>query len=338
MSILQNMSLKPYNTFGIDAEAAYFSHINDICALQAILSDDSWHKVPKLILGEGSNILFTNHFSGLVLLNQIKGIEVVEEDNQHIFLKVGAGVNWHDFVMYCVNNNYAGIENLSLIPGTVGAAPVQNIGAYGVELKDTLHCVHTLSIDSKTESVLYNKDCAFGYRDSIFKNTLKNKCVITHVTFRLNKQPTFHITYGAIQQTLKQMNIGDLTIKAVSDAVIHIRQAKLPNPKIIGNAGSFFQNPIIKTITFHHLQKHYPNIPFYIISENEIKISAAWLIEQIGFKGKQLGNAGVYDKQPLVLINYGNASGKEVYDLSEKIKASVLDKFNIILNTEVNIL
>jgi len=338
MSILQNISLKPYNTFGIDALAAHFIQANDIYALKTTLSDSNWHNTPKLVLGEGSNILFTGHYEGLVIHNQIKGIEIIDEDKQHVFIKVGAGVNWHQFVIYCVENNYAGVENLSLIPGTVGAAPVQNIGAYGVELKDTLFCVDTISIDGKTKKILHNKDCEFGYRDSIFKNKLKDQCIITHVTFQLNKQSTFHITYGAIQETLNQIHVGDLTLKAISNAIISIRQSKLPNPKNIGNAGSFFKNPIIKTTTFHDLQKKHSNMPFYIISEEEVKVPAAWLIEQLGFKGKQFGNVGVYDKQPLVLVNHGNASGKEVYDLSEKIKASVLDKFNILLNTEVNII
>ena len=338
MSIHENLSLKPYNTFGLDAKAAYFTTINNVSALKALFNDKKWHALPKLILGEGSNILFTKPYPGLVIHNQIKGIEKIEEDNDHVLLKVGGGENWHSFVMHCVANNYAGIENLSLIPGTVGAAPVQNIGAYGVEIKDTLHCVHTLSIDDSVEHVILNQDCQFSYRNSTFKNQLKNKHIITHVTFKLKKEPVYQVDYGAIRETLKQKNIHKLSLKAVSDAIIDIRQAKLPDPKVIGNAGSFFKNPIIDSQKFQTLRSLYEDIPFYYLSNNTVKIPAAWLIEQTGFKGKIFGNAGVYDKQPLVLVNHNNATGADIYALSERIKASVQDKFNIVLNTEVNII
>lgn len=338
MTIKQNISLKTYNTFGIDVNATHFATAQDIPSLQTLLTDKTFQQRPKLILGGGSNILFLRDFDGLVIHNQFKGIEHIKEDNQHVYLKVGAGESWHQFVMYCVSKQYSGVENLSLIPGTVGAAPIQNIGAYGIEVKHTLALVHVVSIDGKRQFLMRNEDCQFGYRDSVFKQALKDKCVITHVTFRLNKTPAFHVEYGGIKQVLENNQVTELSLKAISDAVIQIRQQKLPDPQKIGNAGSFFKNPIIKTTSLHTLKSIYPDIPFYIVSEEEVKIPAAWLIEQSGFKGKSFGNTAVYDKQPLVLVNRGNATGEEVYALAQKIQQSVLDKFDIMLNTEVNII
>ncbi|OGT43845.1 MAG: UDP-N-acetylenolpyruvoylglucosamine reductase [Gammaproteobacteria bacterium RIFCSPHIGHO2_12_FULL_40_19] len=331
----ENLSLKPYNTFSIDVATRYFTAVNSVNALQNILSDEQWKTIPCFILGGGSNILFTRNFEGLVIHNQILGIEKIDETTDHVYLKIGAGENWHQLVLYCVENHYAGIENLSLIPGTVGAAPIQNIGAYGVELKDVLHEVHTLDIEKNISCVFNNADCQFGYRDSIFKNTLKNKHIVTNVVLRLNKNPVFHVEYGAIKEKL---NGAPLSIRAISDAVIHIRQEKLPDPKVIGNAGSFFKNPIVPEKLFLSLQEKYPKMPYFREENDCVKIPAGWLIEQCGFKGKRFGDVGVHAHQALVLVNYGDGTGREIKSLSEIIQKAVSEKFNIALSTEVNIL
>lgn len=328
----KNISLKPYNTFGISVCAAYFSDANSIIELKTLLSD--YHSTPKLILGGGSNILFTHDVAGLVIHNQIMGIEKVDENHDHVFLKIGAGENWHQLVLYCIENNYAGIENLSLIPGTVGAAPIQNIGAYGVELKDVLCEVHAIEIENSAPHIFNNRDCQFGYRDSIFKNTLKNKYIITHVILQLNKKPVFHVKYGAIAEKLTGR---DISIKAISDVVIQIRQEKLPDPKVIPNAGSFFKNPIVSHATFLSLQKKYPTIPHFPEPNDCVKIPAGWLIEQCGLKGKRFGNTGVHAQQALVLVNYENAVGTEIKALAEHIQMTVREQFDIALITEVNI-
>lgn len=333
----KNFSLKPYNTFAIDANAEYFLSVRSVDELHSVLRDTSWTFTPKLILGEGSNILLTQDFKGLVIHNQIGGIERLDESKDAIYLKIGAGENWHQFVLFCIENNYAGVENLSLIPGTMGAAPIQNIGAYGVELKDCLVSVDTISIEENKPYTFNNAECEFAYRDSIFKNKLKNKYIITSVTLRLNKNPIFHVEYGAIQEVLKKNNPSPLSIKMISDAIISIRQQKLPDPKKIGNAGSFFKNPIIKKNIFLDLQKKFPTIPYFLEMNGCIKIPAAWLIESCGFKGKRFGNVGVHEHQALVLVNNGNGTGFEIKALSEKIQKSVLDKFGIELMTEVNI-
>ncbi len=327
-----NISLKPYNTFSIDVCAAYFSDVNSITELQALLSD--YHSTPKLILGGGSNILFTHDVDGLVIHNQIMGIEKIDENNDHVWLKIGAGENWHQLVLYCIDHHYAGIENLSLIPGTVGAAPIQNIGAYGVEIKDTLFEVHAIYIENNELHIFNNEACEFGYRNSIFKNELKNKYIITHVILRLNKNPVFHVEYGAIRDKL---NGHELSIKAISDAIIQIRQEKLPNPKVIPNAGSFFKNPIVSQITFLSLQEKYPNIPHFPEPNDCVKIPAGWLIEQCDLKGKRFGNVGVHSHQALVLVNYGDMTGTEIKALAERIQATVQEQFDITLATEVNI-
>lgn len=330
----ENKSLKAYNTFGIDVIARYFTAITSVSDVQAILSDQRWKTIPCFMLGGGSNILFTRDFDGLVIHNKISGIDLIHEDNDHMYLKIGAGENWHELVLYCVNHNYAGIENLSLIPGTVGAAPIQNIGAYGVELKETLFEVHTISIDDQKNHIFKNAECQFGYRDSIFKHALKNKHVITHIILRLNKKPVFHVEYGAIKEKLNGL---ELSIKAISDAVIQIRQKKLPDPKKIPNAGSFFKNPIVAEKIFLNLQEQYPKIPHFAEPNACVKIPAAWLIEQCGFKGKRFGDVGVHAHQALVLVNYGNGTGGEIKKLSEDIQQSVLEKFGIALMTEVNV-
>lgn len=334
MRIKENVLLGQYNTFNINATARYFAAIDSIATLQAILSDKKYKTMPTLILGGGSNILFTRDVEGLVIHNQILGVEKIDENSDHVFLKIGAGENWHQLVLYCIKNNYAGVENLSLIPGTVGAAPIQNIGAYGVELKDVLFEVHTVDIQKNTPCVFKNSECEFGYRDSIFKNALKNRHIITHVVLRLNKKPIFHIEYGAIKEKLKGKNI---SIKSISDAIIQIREEKLPDPKKNPNAGSFFKNPIVSEEIFLSLQKKYPDMPYFKEKNNDVKVPAAWLIEQCGFKGKRFGKVGVHEHQALVLVNYGGASGSEIKKLSETIQQAVQDKFKIHIAAEVNI-
>ncbi|OGT48219.1 MAG: UDP-N-acetylenolpyruvoylglucosamine reductase [Gammaproteobacteria bacterium RIFCSPHIGHO2_12_FULL_38_11] len=346
-TIEENKSLKSLNTFGIITNARYFVTIHTVSALKMLLADSRWESIPKLILGGGSNILFTRDFDGLVIHNAISGIEKINENADHVFLKIGAGENWHKIVLYCIKNNYAGIENLSLIPGTMGAAPIQNIGAYGVELKDVLYSVEGWEIPpvllpqnrppfSKGVFIsMAMSECEFGYRDSIFKHALKNKVIITHVTLRLNKKPHFHTEYGAIKELIKNK---PLSIKAISDAVIKIRREKLPDPKIIGNAGSFFKNPIISEEQFLLLQKKYPTVPHFTEENAHIKIPAGWLIEQCGLKGKRFGNVGVHEHQALVLINYGNGTGDEIKQLSEHVQATVFEKYGIELMTEVNII
>lgn len=334
MIIQQNISLKPYNTFGVDVRARQFVTIDSVATLQALLADARYHITQKFILGEGSNILLTKNFDGLVIHNQIKGIEKINEDAAHIYLKVGAGENWHQFVLYCIKNNYAGVENLSLIPGTVGAAPIQNIGAYGVELKDVLEAVDTIDIEKNNLKIFQHKDCQFAYRDSVFKNKFKNKIVVTYVTFKLSKKPVFKTDYGAIKEALKNK---PLSIKNISDAVIHIRQSKLPDPKILPNAGSFFKNPIITQQQFLNLQQQFPDIPFYKTDARDVKLPAAWLIEQCGFKGKRSGNVSVHDHQALVLINHAD-DGQAILQYSKTIQQVVLKQFSIALTPEVCIL
>lgn len=333
----ENVSLKSYNTFGIDAHAKYFSTFSNVAALEDLLNNfKPQTSDPKLILGGGSNILLTKNFNGLVLKNEIKGIEVLKEDEENVYIQVGAGENWHQFVMYCVKNNYAGVENLSLIPGNVGASPMQNIGAYGVEIKDVFYELDALHIQDKATVKFSLNDCAFGYRESVFKNKYKEQFVITSVTYRLNKKPSFNTSYGAIQQELEKMGVKALNIAAISQAVVNIRSSKLPDPKEIGNAGSFFKNPQIVKHQLQALEQTYPTIPSFPVDADYVKIPAGWLIEQCGWKGYHKGDAGCYPKQALVLVNYGNASGEDIYALSEEILQSVKNKFGIVLEREVN--
>lgn len=354
MQIQENISLKPYNTFGIDAKARYFAVFNSVEELAELLTSFTRYRLADdtlnpqtstlkpgtstLILGGGSNILLTKDVDGLVLKNEIKGIRLVTEDEHNVYVRVGAGENWHQFVLHCIENNWAGIENLSLIPGNVGASPMQNIGAYGVEIKDVFHELRAFHLEEKTNYTFSAKDCRFGYRESIFKGKYKNQFVITDVTFRLNKQAVFNTSYGAINQELEKMGIKDLSIKAVSDAVIRIRSSKLPDPAVIGNAGSFFKNPEIKKVQFEKLQNDFPLIIGYPLPDDTIKLAAGWLIEQCGWKGVRHGDAGCHDQQALVLVNYGQASGKEIYKLSEEIQRTVYEKFGVLLEREVNIL
>lgn len=338
MKIEQNVSLKPYNTFGIDAMAKYFSLFSNVEELNEILNSQFSILHSQLILGGGSNILLTKDFDGLVLKNDIKGIEVVKEDEQQIFIKAGAGENWHRFVQFCVKNNYAGIENLSLIPGNVGASPMQNIGAYGVEIKDVFFELEAFHLKEKAIQKFSLQDCGFGYRESVFKNKYKNQFVITTVTYRFNKKPSFNISYGAIRQELEKMAVTELSIQAISQAIINIRSSKLPDPKEIGNAGSFFKNPVVTNRFFEQIKQEHPQIVSFPSGNNHTKIAAGWLIEQCGWKGYRRGDVGCYQKQALVLVNYGSATGKEIFDLSEEIIQSVQKKFNVSLDREVNII
>jgi UDP-N-acetylmuramate dehydrogenase len=334
-----NVSLKPYNTFGIDVTARYFAEIKTESDLETARELTEFMTLPRLILGGGSNVLFTRNFDGLVIKLNIQGISVVETDEQHVWIQAGAGVVWHDLVIYCVENNFAGMENLSLIPGTVGAAPMQNIGAYGVEIEQIFDSLTALHIETGKQQTFSHDDCQFGYRESVFKHVLKNQYIITSVTFRLNKQATFYTQYGAIQETLAQMNISDnaLTIKTISDAVIQIRRSKLPDPAEIGNAGSFFKNPEILKSQFETLKINYPALPGYAVANPDcMKIPAGWLIEQAGWKGYRRGDAGVHAKQALVLVNYGRATGAEIITLAKEIQASVQAKFGVMLSPEVN--
>jgi len=338
MVIHRNVSLKPFNTFGIDVSAQLFVNIEEIEDLKEVYLSDKFMSYPKLVIGGGSNILLTGNQRKCVLRMRIEGIEILKEDSRNVWVKVGAGENWHQFVLWAIENNYSGIENLSLIPGTVGAAPMQNIGAYGVEIKDVFDHLEAYEIKSSEVRKFYAKDCRFGYRFSVFKGDLKNKFIISSVTFKLNKTPRFNLEYGTIKETLKKLGYEKLSIRAVSEAVIHIRQSKLPDPNLIGNAGSFFKNPIIEKEHFESIQEAFENVPGYTINENWVKIPAAWMIDQSSWKGKREGDAGVHDKQPLVLVNYGKATGIEILKLSEKIQNSVQKKFGVTLEREVNVI
>lgn len=336
-TITRNVSLKPYNTFGIEAMAQHFYEAIDNEGLKRMLLGKNYQNTPKLILGGGSNLLFTKDFEGLVIKNNLLGKQVIKEDNNNVWVKVGAGENWHEFVLFAIDQGWGGIENLSLIPGTVGAAPMQNIGAYGVEVKTVFEALEAMEIATGKIHTFDNAACKFGYRESIFKNTVKGQFIITSVTFKLNKSHTFNTSYGAIQDTLSEMGVEQLSIKAVSDAVIKIRQSKLPDPKQIGNAGSFFKNPTIDKIDYEGLVAEYPEIPGYKLPGDMVKVPAGWLIEQCGWKGKTTGNIGVHKNQALVLVNYGGGNGLAIKKLAMDIRQSVAQKFGIEINPEVNI-
>jgi len=338
MNIIENNPLLKLNTFGIDVKAKYFTSINTINELIEVTKTNVFKDLELLILGGGSNILFTKDFDGLVILNNIKGKEIIEQNQQSIFLKIGAGENWHELVMYCVDNGWGGIENLSLIPGNTGTAPMQNIGAYGVEIKETFVELEALEISSGKIVKFNNSDCEFGYRESVFKNKMKNQYIILNITLELKKNPVLNINYGDVKAILESQNIKNPDIKEVSNAIISIRQSKLPDPKKIGNSGSFFKNPIVSLNLLELIKKKYPNVVYYEINENEFKIAAGWLIERAGWKGKKFNNYGVHEKQALVLVNYGLANGMEIFELSEKIILDIKDKFGIKLEREVNII
>ena len=338
MNIIENYPLLKLNTFGVDVKAKYFTSINTINELIELTKTNVFKDLELLILGGGSNILFTKDFDGLVILNNIKGKEIIDQNQQSIFLKVGAGENWHELVMYCVDNGWGGIENLSLIPGNTGTAPMQNIGAYGVEIKETFVELEALEISSGKIVKFNNSDCEFGYRESVFKNKMKNQYIILNITLELKKNPVLNINYGDVKAILESQNIKNPAIKEVSNAIISIRQSKLPDPKKIGNSGSFFKNPIVSLNQLELIKKKYPNVVNYEINENEFKIAAGWMIERAGWKGKKFNNYGVHEKQALVLVNYGLANGMEIFELSEKIILDIKDKFGITLEREVNII
>ena len=336
MEIQTNFSLKNYNTFGIEAKAREFVAVHNTTELRTILEQNKPKK--KFILGGGSNMLLTQNIDALVLHINNKGIEVIEENDDFVWVKGNAGEVWHEFVQFCIQKNYGGIENLSLIPGNVGTAPMQNIGAYGVEVKDYIVEVQTLELETGNERIFTNEECNFGYRESIFKNELRGKYVLVAVTFKLTKQNhQFHVDYGAIKTELDSEQIINPTIQDISRAVIKIRESKLPDPSQIGNSGSFFKNPVISNDEFAEIEKKHPQIAHYK-TDSGIKLAAGWLIEQAGWKGKRFGDAGVHDKQALVLVNYGNATGKEIYDLSEQIIEDVKAKYGVTLEREVNII
>ena len=337
MQKINNTSLKNYNSFGIDAISSSFNIVNSELEITSFLKETNYTQ--PIILGGGTNILFKNDVDKDILKINLKGIKIYNETNTYVDVSVGAGEIWDDLVKWSIAKNYGGLQNLSLIPGNVGSAPIQNIGAYGVELKETFLNCRAISIDSGSIKVFKNNECKFSYRSSIFKEELKNKYIISNVTFRLSKKDhQINFSYEPLRDNLIKKNISIPTINDISNSVIEIRSSKLPDPKIIGNCGSFFKNPIISKIDFKNLNQKEKNIPFFNISFNEIKIPAAWLIEKCGFKGLREGNTGTHNKHALIIINLGNATGKEIFDFSQKIKKAVLKKFNILLEEEVNII
>ena len=334
----KNISLKPFTTFGIEASAKYFLEIHTVDQARGFFLLNAPEMPRFLILGGGSNMLFTEDFDGVVMRNEIKGREIIQEDEESIWLKFGAGENWHECVLFCVENGWGGIENLSLIPGNIGAAPIQNIGAYGVELESVFHSLEALQTETGALHTFYKTDCQFGYRDSIFKRAFKGMYFISHVTLKLSKKPTINTSYGAIEKELNSKGIKQPTIKDVSKVVCNIRQRKLPDPKVAGNGGSFFKNPVVNKSLYETIKVAYPEIPSYPIDHEQVKIPAAWLIQTCGWKGKRFENYGVHPNQALVLVNYGGAKGKDIFELSEKIQASVSEKFKIALEREVNVI
>jgi len=339
MKVFEHVSLKSFNTFGLEAKARYFAEITSLEAYLRLCESGKYAHVPHLFLGGGSNILLTKDIDALVLKMDIKGIEVTQETESHIWVRAGAGVNWHDFVLYAVQHQWSGIENLALIPGTVGAAPMQNIGAYGVEIKDTFDHLEALNLETRILERFDREACEFGYRESYFKHAGKGRFLISSVCFKLAKKAQLHTSYGAIQDVLQARGIAQPGIQDVANAVIEIRQSKLPDPKEIGNSGSFFKNPTVSAAEAKRLHTENPAIPSYPVhGSTDVKFPAGWFIEQAGWKGFRDGDAGVHAKQALVLVNYGDATGNQVLTLSEKIKQSVRTKFGVSLETEVNIL
>lgn len=338
MKVQQHQSLKSFNTFGFEVQAKYLAEISSIDDVREATSFANAKGLEYLILGGGSNVLLTKDFAGLVMLSRIKGIHLESEDEQDYIVKVGAGENWHEFVQHAISQNWAGIENLSLIPGNVGASPMQNIGAYGVEIVQVfeyLEAVHFLTGEVHRFS---KEDCEFGYRESVFKNKFKGQYMITHVAYRLHKTPSFNTSYGAIEAQLEAMNVSEVTLRSVADAVIAIRSSKLPDPKVLGNSGSFFKNPVVPIALHEEVKKAWPEAPAYPAGEGMVKMAAGWLIEKAGWKGFRENDYGVHSKQALVLVNHGNATGQEVYDLSQRILDDVYSKFGVRLEREVNIL
>lgn len=341
MNIWTQFSLQDFNSFQVFTTSKYFAEVNTETDVKRLIQQPIWLKEAKLIMGEGSNILFTKPFDGLIIHNKCKGIELINENDTAVWIKVNGGEIWHKLVQYTIENNWFGIENLSLIPGSVGAAPIQNIGAYGVELKDTLVSLEAIELATGKIKTFSKKACQFGYRDSLFKRKAKGKYFILNLTLQLSKQPVYHLDYGAIKQELTKQGYFDtqqLTSKMISQAICAIRTRKLPNPRLLGNGGSFFKNPILSLATFNTLQILYPTMPYYSLPNKQVKIPAAWLIDQCGWKGYRKGDAGVHKQHALVLVNYGKATGEEIYVLAKQIQESVSQRFQIALETEVNII
>lgn len=334
MKIIPNASLLPFNTFGIDAKADYLVEYDSVSELKEILKSEPVLSNRILHIGSGSNLLFLSDFNGVVLHSTIKSILKIEETEDSVFLEAGSGVIWDDFVAYCVENGWSGIENLSLIPGEVGASAVQNIGAYGVEVQDVIQSVKTVEISSGTEREFSNTECGYAYRESVFKNSLKSQYIITSVSFKLCKKQEYRLSYQHLEEEV--LKTGEINLKNIRKTVISIRESKLPDPKTAGNAGSFFMNPVVSKTKFRELISQFPQMPHYYISETEEKIPAGWLIDQCGWKGRTTGNAGVHDKQALVLVNRGGATGAEIVHLAEQIQQSIKDRFGIELQPEVN--
>ena len=335
MNYQHNFSLKNYNTFGIEASAQSFIEVTNEQELAKVLKENQ----NIFVLGGGSNMLLTQNINQLVVHVNLKGIEIVQEDADFVWVKGNAGENWHEFVQWCITKDFGGIENLSLIPGNVGTTPIQNIGAYGVEIKDTMFSCEAMEIATQKMRTFTNAECKFAYRESIFKNELKGQFIITSVIYKLTKKNhNLNTSYGAIDAELVKMNVEKPTIKTISEAVIAIRSSKLPNPKELGNSGSFFKNPIISKTQYDKAVEQFPEMPHYKVSDNEVKVPAGWLIEQAGFKGKRFGDAGIHKNQALVLVNYGEATGKEIHDLSKLIQKTVLEQFGVVIEAEVNII
>lgn len=338
LSIQHKVNLKPYNTFGIEAYGNYFTEINAVSDFLELIKEPVYKNSERLIIGGGSNVLFTKNFEGIVIKNNLKGIELVFETEHEVVVKAAAGENWHNFVMWCIDKNFAGLENLSLIPGCVGASPMQNIGAYGVEIKDVFEELEAYDTTTGEKKIFKNADCQFGYRESVFKREYKNQFFIASVSFRLKKQASVNTSYGAINSELQSMNITQPTIRDVSTAVIRIRESKLPNPKETGNAGSFFKNPEVSAEKFKELKSTFENLAAYPLANGNYKLAAGWLIEQCGLKGYEHKGAAVHTKQALVLINKNNATGNSVLELSTYVMKQVFEKFAVNLEREVNII
>lgn len=332
----ENINITPFTTFGVEVISRYFATFSSIEELRKLLAEVKDQQL--LVLGGGSNMLFRKDYEGITIKNEITGISVIEENEESVLLKVGAGEVWHNFVLYSIEHNLGGIENLSLIPGSVGASPMQNIGAYGVEIKDVFDSLEAIEIATGELHTFSHQDCQFGYRESVFKKELKGKYIIVSVSYKLSKQPKLNTSYGAINSELATRGITQPSIKDVSDVVIAIRQSKLPDPKEIGNAGSFFKNPVIPKSHYIALQKTYENIPSYPVSEDTVKVPAGWLIDNAGWKGKTIGEYGVHKNQALVLVNYGKANGNDIFQLSEDIIADIYKRYQIKLEREVNII
>lgn len=335
IEIKKDVSLKAFNTFGVDVKTGYLANANRPEKLLFTLNYASYNQLPIRILGGGSNVLFTSDFEGITIQPSIPGISIIDDQSNEVIVKVGAGVNWDSLVAWSVERNLGGIENLSMIPGSVGASPIQNIGAYGVEVKDSIVKVEGINISSRKPFELYAAECRFGYRDSIFKNELKEKVVITYVWFKLLKNPRLVTHYGNIEDMIAK--IGERNVRTVREAVISIRRSKLPDPAELGNAGSFFKNPVVDTAVLESIRRKHENVPTYAVSETFVKIPAGWLIERCGWKGKRIGNCGVHKDQALIIVNYGNATGREILTLAEQIRKSVLDEFGIAIEMEVNV-